>query len=106
MRHLALVSALCAAVLGCSDDGGPSGDGRAGDARRADSAGWREARAEAALGCVEDSKRCPTLFKIQVCKGSAWHDSLDCTNKKRGGQQCTCSPTLMFVCAYGGKECP
>ena len=104
---LALVLALTLPLAGCSDDASPADGLRLADGPPGhDLVVKKEAVVAGDTACPEGEKRCATLYKIHQCVGGVWKDTVDCETKKSGGQSCPCSPTLMFVCALGGKECP
>ncbi len=104
---LSLLTALALSLAACSGDDGPRPDGAARDqAPGVDRALAREAVPAGDTACVSGEKRCATLYKIEECVGGAWKAIADCKTKTSGGQPCTCSPTHLFVCALGGKECP
>jgi hypothetical protein len=105
LRALTLALGL-ASLAGCSDDASPVDGSPRGDAVTvADRASVLD-RVAADTTCPEGEKRCGTLYVIHECVGGVWKPIADCKTRTSGGQPCTCSPTLMFVCALGGKECP
>jgi hypothetical protein len=92
----------------CSDDAEPGADKGppVGDLYQAtDSAQPDAPLPDAEPPCKEGDKRCDGLFKIERCQGGVWVPHEDCSQKKIGAQTCTCSMTLMYVCALGGSEC-
>lgn len=110
-KALLLFVMLMLALAGCSGEIEPGPDGSTAKDKGAGNPDQTVQPDTAAPdtgsgGCSpEGDKRCDGLLKIEICKNGKWTPHEDCSQKKRGGQQCTCSITMLYVCAVGMNVC-
>lgn len=102
--RLSLVCMLCLALVGaCSDDDTkPNPDGSTADQQVTVD---QQTAADSPTSCKEGDKRCDGLTWIQECKNGAWVDTINCADKSLGGQTCSCSITMLYVCSVGPNVC-
>lgn len=106
MRHLLWI-VLCLLLIGaCSDDDNkPAPDMDGAPPVDQQVTPDQQGGPDGPVACNEGDKQCNGFEWIQVCTNGAWVDTIHCTDKKIGGQECYCSITLMYVCAVGANEC-
>ena len=102
VKHLLWI-ALGLTLLGaCSDDNGPNPDGALSDQQLVvDQPGGSDALPP----CNDGDRRCNGLYWIQECKSGTWVDTVNCQDKKLGGDTCRCSITMMYACSVGTNLC-